>query len=106
MITAGAVAAIVLLALLAFFFLFRVDKVYVVGNTRYTDEEVKEYVMTTPLTSNTVLAMLFERHKNAENIPFVDSFDLERVNAHTIRIHVNEKKICRLYHSGNREAVF
>ena len=42
MITAGAVAAIVLLALLAFFFLFRVDKVYVVGNTRYTDEEVKE----------------------------------------------------------------
>ena len=65
MITAGAVAAIVLLALLAFFFLFRVDKVYVVGNTRYTDEEVKEYVMTTPLTSNTVLAMLFERHKNA-----------------------------------------
>ena len=63
MITAGAVAAIVLLALLAFFFLFRVDKVYVVGNTRYTDEEVKEYVMTTPLTSNTVLAMLFERHK-------------------------------------------
>ena len=44
MITAGAVAAIVLLALLAFFFLFRVDKVYVVGNTRYTDEEVKEYV--------------------------------------------------------------
>ena len=82
-----------LLALLAFFFLFRVDKVYVVGNTRYTDEEVKEYVMTTPLTSNTVLAMLFERHKNAENIPFVDSFDLERVNAHTIRIHVNEKKL-------------
>ena len=44
MITAGAVAAIVLLALLAFFFLFRVDKVYVVGNTRYTDEEVKEYI--------------------------------------------------------------
>lgn len=37
--------------------------------------------------------MLFERHKNAENIPFVDSFDLERVNAHTIRIHVNEKKL-------------
>ena len=79
MITAGAVAAIVLLALLAFFFLFRVDKVYVVGNTRYTDEEVKEYVMTTPLTSNTVLAMLFERHKNAEN--------MERLRCHHHRDH-------------------
>lgn len=106
MITAGAVAAIVLLALLAFFFLFRVDKVYVVGNTRYTDEEVKEYVMTTPLTSNTVLAMLFERHKNAENIPFVDSFDLERVNAHTIRIHVNEKKIVGYITQGTDRLYF
>ena len=106
MITAGAVAAIVLLALLAFFFLFRVDKVYVVGNTRYTDEEVKEYVMTTPLTSNTVLAMLFERHKNAENIPFVDSFDLERVNAHTIRIHVNEKKIVGYITQGTERLYF
>lgn len=37
--------------------------------------------------------MLFQKHTNAENIPFVDSFDLERVNAHTLRIHVNEKKI-------------
>lgn len=106
MITAGAVAAIVLLALLAFFFLFRVDKVYVVGNTRYTDEEVKKYVMTTPLTSNTVLAMLFERHKNAENIPFVDSFDLERVNAHTIRIHVNEKKIVGYITQGTERLYF
>ena len=106
MITAGAVAAIVLLALLAFFFLFRVDKVYVVGNTRYTDEEVKEYVMPTPLTSNTVLAMLFERHKNAENIPFVDSFDLERVNAHTIRIHVNEKKIVGYITQGTERLYF
>lgn len=106
MITAGATAAVVLVALLAFFFLFRVDKVYVVGNTRYTDDEVKEYVMTTPLTSNTVLAMLFQKHKNAENIPFVDSFDLERVNAHTIRIHVNEKKIVGYITQGTDRLYF
>lgn len=106
MITAGATAGVVLVALLAFFFLFRVDKVYVVGNTRYTDEEVKEYVMTTPLTSNTVLAMLFQRHKNADNIPFVDSFDLERVNAHTIRIHVNEKKIVGYITQGTDRLYF
>ena len=39
MLTAGAVAVIVLLALGAFFFLFRVDNVYVVGSTRYTDDQ-------------------------------------------------------------------
>lgn len=52
MLTAGAVAVIVLLALGAFFFLFRVDNVYVVGSTRYTDDQIKEYVLTTPMTSN------------------------------------------------------
>lgn len=40
MLTAGAVAVIVLLALGAFFFLFRVDNVYVVGSTRYTDDQI------------------------------------------------------------------
>lgn len=106
MLTAGVLAAVVLLALTAFFFLFRVDKVYVVGSTRYTDDEVKKYVMTTPMTSNTVLAMIFQKHKNAENIPFVDSFDLEQVNAHTLRIHVNEKKIVGYITQGTDKLYF
>lgn len=106
MFTAGAVAVIVLLALGAFFFLFRVDNVYVVGSTRYTDDQIKEYVLTTPMTSNTVLAMLFQKHTNAENIPFVDSFDLERVNAHTLRIHVNEKKIVGYIAQGTDRLYF
>lgn len=106
MLTAGAVAVIVLLALGAFFFLFRVDNVYVVGSTRYTDDQIKEYVLTTPMTSNTVLAMLFRKHTNAENIPFVDSFDLERVNAHTLRIHVNEKKIVGYIAQGTDRLYF
>ncbi len=106
MLTAGAVAVIVLLALGAFFFLFRVDNVYVVGSTRYTDDQIKEYVLTTPMTSNTVLAMLFQKHTNAENIPFVNSFDLERVNAHTLRIHVNEKKIVGYIAQGTDRLYF
>lgn len=106
MLTAGAVAVIVLLALGAFFFLFRVDNVYVVGSTRYTDDQIKEYVLTTPMTSNMVLAMLFQKHTNAENIPFVDSFDLERVNAHTLRIHVNEKKIVGYIAQGTDRLYF
>lgn len=106
MLTAGAVAVIVLLALGAFFLLFRVDNVYVVGSTRYTDDQIKEYVLTTPMTSNTVLAMLFQKHTNAENIPFVNSFDLERVNAHTLRIHVNEKKIVGYIAQGTDRLYF
>lgn len=105
-ITAGAAAGILLLALLLFFSLFRVDKVYVIGSTRYTDEEVKEYVMTSPLTSNTVLAMVFQRHKDAEDLAFVESFDLERVNAHTIRIHVNEKNIVGYLTQGTNRLYF
>ena len=36
----------------------------------------------------------------------MDSFDLERVNAHTIRIHVNEKKIVGYITQGTERLYF
>ena len=86
-------AGAALLVLLLFFLLFRVTSVEVVGSTKYTDEEIKGYALESPLTSNTVLAMTFKSHMEAENIPFVESFDLERLSRQKLRIHVNEKKI-------------
>ena len=82
-----------LLALLLFFALFKVDSVSVVGSTRYSDEEIRQMAMGSPLDSNTLLAIWFHRHQEAEDIPFVESFDLEMLDSHSIRIHVNEKEI-------------
>lgn len=105
-LVACAAAAAAVLALLLFFLLFRVTKIEVVGSTRYTDEEIEGYAMGNPLTSNTVLAILFKSHMEAENIPFVESFDLERLNMHTIRIHVNEKKIVGYVVQGTDKLYF
>lgn len=103
---ACAVAGVAVLALLLFFVLFRVTRVEVVGSTKYTDAEIKEYAMGNPLTSNTVLAILFKGHMDAEDIPFVESFDLERLNRNTIRIHVNEKKIVGYVIQGTDKLYF
>ena len=99
-------AGAALLALLLFFLLFRVTSVEVVGSTKYTDEEIKGYALESPLTSNTVLAMMFKRHMEAENIPFVESFDLERLSRQTLRIHVNEKKIIGYIVKGTDKLYF
>lgn len=92
-LVAGVAAGVVLLAILLFFALFKVDTVLVVGSTRYSDEEIRQMALDTPLDTNTLLAVLFHSHIEAEDIAFVESFDLERLDSHTLRIHVNEKQI-------------
>ncbi|NCC42316.1 MAG: hypothetical protein EOM18_01710 [Clostridia bacterium] len=103
---ACAAAGVVVLALLLFFILFRVSSVDVVGSTKYTDEEIKEYALTSPLTSNTLLTEWLMDHIDAEDIPFVESFDLERLGMHKLRIHVNEKKIVGYVVQGTDKLYF
>lgn len=103
---AGISAAAVVVALLVFFLLFKVDKVEIVGSTKYSDKEIKEYALSSPLTSNTLLAVMFKDHIEAENIPFVESFDLEQVDMHTLRVHVNEKKIIGYVVQGTTRMYF
>ena len=103
---ACAVAGAAVLALLLFFVLFRVTRVEVVGSTRYTEEQIREYALNNPVTSNTLLAIVFKSHIEAENIPFVESFDLERLDMHTLRVHVNEKKIVGYVLQGTDKLYF
>lgn len=92
-LVAGIAAGAAILVILLFVLLFRVTNVKVLGSTKYSDSEIKEYVMEGPLTWNTVLVSLFKNHIEAENLPFIESFDLEALDWHTIRIHVNEKQL-------------
>lgn len=65
---AGIAVGAVVLALLIFFLLFNVNRVEVVGSTKYTDAEIKEYALKSPLTSNSLLAGWFSSHIEAEKI--------------------------------------
>lgn len=103
---AGIAAGAALLALLVFFMLFKVNRVEVVGSTKYTASEIKKFALKNPVTSNSLLAVLFSSHIAAEDIPFVESFDLEQLDRHSMRIHVNEKKIVGYVVQGTDKLYF
>jgi len=80
-------------AVMTFFFMFRVTDVKVAGNTRNSDEMIIRYVQKDLLTTNTMLTSWFRKSIEAEDIPFVESLDIEALDRNTIRIYVNEKQI-------------
>jgi len=84
---------IILAAVMTFFYMFRVTDVKVAGNTRYSDDMIIQYVQEDLLTTNTMLASWFRKSIEVEDIPFVESLDIEVLDNHAIRIYVNEKQI-------------
>lgn len=90
MLAAGA-AGFVLLGTLVFGILFYPSHVEVVGNTRYTEAEIRDMAMTGPLSLNTLLFAHFNEHISLEHIAFMESVDVEYLNHNTIRLHVSEK---------------
>ena len=99
-------AGAALLALLLFFLLFRVTSIEVVGSTKYTDEEIKGYALESPLTSNTVLAMMFKRHMEAENIPFsAQNFAelLMLIDKGTISTAIAKKVLEEMFENSNKK---
>ena len=90
---AGLVIALVLLIGLGSYLLihYRVRRVYVVGNTQYTDKEVADLVMRGPLGHNSLVLSLRYRNKGLTDVPFVDKMDVDVVDAQTIQVVVYEK---------------
>ena len=70
-VIAGTVGVILISALLVFAALFRVDKIAVVGGSRYSIDEIKEMAMKNPLAKNTALITLFLSHMDMEEVPFL-----------------------------------
>lgn len=70
---------------------YTVSTVYVDGNVHYSEEEIKEIVMSGILGDNSLYLSLKYRNKGVENVPFVDVMDVEVLAPDTIRIIVYEK---------------
>ena len=78
---------------LVFLFAFRVREVEVIGNTRYTEAEIKDMALAGIASSNTVMATWLKGNQEVVDIPFLDGFKVERVNNNKLRIIVSEKQI-------------
>lgn len=90
------VAALILLIIVALAFLlvyFRVTKVEVIGNSHYTAEEIQEMVLNGNVTDNSLLLSVKYRNKSIQDIPFIESMDVEVLGHDIIRIMVYEKSL-------------
>lgn len=89
-------SGITLLALIAggmvFFTTYEVKSVEVHGNAKYTDEEVKDMVLTGFFADNTVLAPIFCSEKGVEDKYLVDGWTVTQISDDTLSINFNERK--------------
>lgn len=72
---------------------YTIKTVYVEGNVHYTEEEIKEYVMSGPFGNNSLYLSLRYENRNVLNVPFVDAMDVDILSPDTIRITVYEKAL-------------
>ena len=87
----GTVGAL-LLAFLIFWGLFYIVEVEVVGNTRYTEAEVEDMALQGFFGHNSLLLSTFRSHIDLDDIPFMESVDVEYLERNKVRLHVNEKQ--------------
>ena len=89
----GSVAAVVLAAAVFFFTFFQVKTVEVIGNDHYTEDELKEKILKGSMTSNAILAPLFYSKNAAEELPYIESFNVRRSGRNKLIISVKEKSV-------------
>ncbi len=69
------------------------EKIYVEGNYYYTEQEIKDIVLSGPLGRNSLYLSTKYKNKGIETIPFVDSIEVTFVEKDAIRILVHEKSL-------------
>ncbi len=72
---------------------YLVTEVHVTGNTRYSDEEIKDMVMTGLLGDNSLYLSFKYRNKPIEDVPFIQQIDVVVDSPHAVTIDVYEKAI-------------
>lgn len=92
-VAAVIIAAFLLAALCVIWEYFAVEDVSVEGNTRYTDEEIEEMIMTGPLGHNSIYLYLKSRKGSVEGIPFIEKLDVTIDSPTSVTINVYEKAI-------------
>ncbi len=78
---------------LVFLFSFNIKKADVVGTDRYTDSEIREYIIQSRLDYNSIYLYLKYQFFVTPEIPFVEKIDVEMVDRHRVKITVYEKII-------------
>lgn len=87
----GIVLLVIATCLLVLLTCFHIRDIEVAGNKHYTDEEIKDFVLSDGYIDNTILLMLKNKIHPKKDIPFIAKLDIEYLEAHKINITVYEK---------------
>jgi len=89
---AGIILIVLLLAVILVLTVFSVREVTVEGNSRYTEDEIRDLVLGEGY-SNTLSLMLQSSYSGLEPIPFISTVDITAVSPSHVKIKVYEKTI-------------
>lgn len=72
---------------------FKVEKITIEGNTRYTKKEIKEMVIKNSYLENSLVMYVMNRLRPIEGVPFIDKITVTYVNRRQVAIDVYEMAI-------------
>lgn len=72
---------------------FRLKQVLVEGSTQYTEEEMKQFIVTNKSDQITFMLYLRQKMSAHETIPFIEKYTVSMEDNHTIKIQVYEKMV-------------
>lgn len=88
-----ALVLVIGIGLMYFYQLFQVEEVIVEGNTHYTIDEIKEYVVNDWISQNSIFLSLKYRKKSITDVPFIERMDVSVIDKNTVKITVYEKAL-------------
>lgn len=92
-IAGTAVLCLLLLLCILMITVFRVRTVEVVGNSHYSESEIRELVMNDRYSGNSLYLYIKYNYFHTEDIPFVDKIEVKLESVSKIRIRVYEKSL-------------
>jgi cell division protein FtsQ len=92
----------ILLPVVILYMACSLDTVKIEGSSHYTEEELKEKIVTKKTDGNTILLYLRYKYGKVDSIPFVEDIDIKLVDKNTVKVQVYEKIItgCIEYMGG------
>ncbi len=70
---------------------FLVTEVNVTGDSHYSNEEIRDMIMTGPMGNNSLYLMFRYRNHPIKNVPFIERMDVSIDSPHSVTIEVYEK---------------
>ncbi len=80
-----------ILPLLLFGYTFRLEELTVTGATRYTEEEIKERLVTAKTDSNALLLYLKYNYVTDFKLPYIEKADIKLSGSHKVSVRIYEK---------------